>query len=132
MSNREKALFSKWDEQRRRELEARQSAAPEPIESGSHPTSVIIYSAKFDIDFPGEQGGSCVTSSLTAHIWKIKCAVGDTGKSAEDVLVVLEAMKTEVNVEAEEENVGRKVAGFGRGVREGSTVQAGDPLVYFE
>ena len=47
-------------------------------------------------------GGECVTSSLTAHIWKIGCAVGDIIKSAEHVLVVLEAMKTEVSIEAGE------------------------------
>ena len=58
--------------------------------------------------------------------------VGDVVKSGEDVLVILEAMKTEVNVTAGEGNVGRRVAGFGQGLREGSTVQAGTPLVYFE
>ena len=41
-------------------------------------------------------------------------------------------MKTEVNVEAEEENIGRKIVGFGPGIQEGGTVQAGDPLVYFD
>ncbi|EJF56376.1 urea carboxylase [Dichomitus squalens LYAD-421 SS1] len=110
---REKVLFAEWDQQRREELEARRSAVPEPID-------------------PGGDGGPCVTSSLTAQVWKIKCSIGDVVKSAGDVLIILEAMKTEVNVQAEEENVGRKVVGFGRGVREGGTVQAGDPLVYFE
>ncbi|KAI8976308.1 urea carboxylase [Trametes punicea] len=79
-----------------------------------------------------EARGDFVASSLTAHVWKIKCAVGDVVRSAEDVLVILEAMKTEVNIEAGEEFVGRRIKGFGRGVAEGATVQAGDPLVYFE
>ena len=78
------------------------------------------------------EGASCTTSSLSAHIWKIKCAVGDVVESEDDVLVILEAMKTEVNVTAGEENVGRRVVGFGQGVREGSIVQAGAPLVYFK
>ena len=71
-----------------------------------------------------------MTSSLAAHVWRIKCAIGDVIRTAEDV--VLEAMKTEVNVEAGDENVGRRVKGFGRDVREGATVQAGDALVSFE
>ena len=66
-----------------------------------------------------EESGEFVASSLTAHVWKIKCAVGDVIKTAEDVLIILEAMKTEVNVEAGEDFVGRKVKGFGRGVKEG-------------
>ncbi|KAI1787216.1 allophanate hydrolase subunit 2-domain-containing protein, partial [Ganoderma leucocontextum] len=74
---------------------------------------------------------ACVTSSLSARIWKIRCAVGDVVKS-EDVLIILEAMKTEVNVTADEENVGRRVVGFGQDIREGSIVQAGTSLVYFE
>ncbi|KAI0759541.1 urea carboxylase [Trametes elegans] len=76
--------------------------------------------------------GEALASSLSAHVWKIKCAVGDVVKTAEDILIILEAMKTEVNVEAGEEFVGRKVKGFGRGVKEGGSVSAGDPLVYFE
>lgn len=52
--------------------------------------------------------------------------------SAEEVLVVLEAMKTEIGVEAGEENVGRTVKAFGSGVRPGALVKAGDVLVVFE
>ncbi|PIL26818.1 hypothetical protein GSI_11079 [Ganoderma sinense ZZ0214-1] len=110
---REKALFGKWDAQRREELEARRSEDLTPVA-------------------PGLEGAACTTSSLTAHIWKIRCAVGDVIKSDGEILVILEAMKTEVNVTAGEENVGRRVVGFGQGVREGSVVQAGAPLVYFE
>ncbi|KAH9850513.1 urea carboxylase [Lenzites betulinus] len=111
---RERELFTQWDLQRRAELDARQAQAS--VADG--PT--------------GDESGACVASSLTAHIWKIKCAPGDVVNSAEQVLVILEAMKTEVNIEAGEEHVGRRVKGFGRGVREGGSVSAGDPLVYFE
>ena len=49
----------------------------------------------------------------------------------DQVLLILEAMKTEINVLAGEENVGLKVSGFAKGIREGTTVQAGDKLVFF-
>ena len=57
---------------------------------------------------------------------------GDVVKTADDVLVVLEAMKTEVNVAAGAENVGRTVRGFGKNVHPGAQVQAGDVLVVLE
>lgn len=41
-------------------------------------------------------------------------------------------MKTEINVEAGEENVGRKVLGFGKGVREGAQVSPGEVLVVLQ
>ncbi len=78
-----------------------------------------------------DEGGDCLTSSLSAHVWKIKCAVGDRVTSAEQVLFILEAMKTEVDIEAGEENVGRTVKGLGRDVKEGGAIQAGDVLIYF-
>ena len=52
--------------------------------------------------------------------------------SAEQVLVILEAMKTEVNIEAGEEFVGRRIKGFGRDIREGGSVHAGEAMVYFD
>ncbi|KAI0739997.1 urea carboxylase [Daedaleopsis nitida] len=113
---RERESFASWDCRRREEMETRR-AAP----STDNPP----------LDDRGERG-PCVTASLTATVWKIKCAIGDVVRSAEDVLVILEAMKTEVNVEAGDECVGRKVSGFGRNVREGAVVQAGDALVFFE
>ncbi|OCH84481.1 urea carboxylase [Obba rivulosa] len=68
-------------------------------------------------------------SPLSGSIWKICCQRGTVIRSAEDVLVILEAMKTEIKVEAGDENVGRTVAGFAKGIREGATVNAGDILV---
>ena len=65
-------------------------------------------------------------------MWKITCRPGDVIQSAEDVLIVLEAMKTEVNVEAVEENIGRKVVSIANGIKQGSVVQAGDALVILE
>ncbi|EPQ53370.1 hypothetical protein GLOTRDRAFT_117321 [Gloeophyllum trabeum ATCC 11539] len=59
-----------------------------------------------------QDAGETVTASLAATVWKIHCTPGDTIKAAEDVLLVLEAMKTEINVEAGEESVGKKVKGI--------------------
>ena len=79
-----------------------------------------------------EASGTSVKSSLSASVWKVTCEPGYVVKSAEDVLVVLEAMKTEVNIEAGEENVGRTVRSLGKDVRPGGLVHAGDTLVILE
>ncbi|KAI0808367.1 urea carboxylase [Fomes fomentarius] len=100
---RERILFAEWDAQRRAAQEERARAIR-----------------------------SCITSSLTGNVWKIRCTVGQRIDSAEDILVVLEAAKTEVNVNAGEENIGRVVKGVGRNVVEGSMVQAGEVLITFE
>ncbi|KAH7919924.1 hypothetical protein BV22DRAFT_1022136 [Leucogyrophana mollusca] len=73
-----------------------------------------------------------ITSSMSASIWKIKCRPGDIIQGADDVMIILEAMKTEINVPAGEDNVGRIVKGFGRGVKEGASVEAGDVLVWMD
>ena len=57
---------------------------------------------------------------------------GDKIQTAEDVVIVLEAMKTEINIEAGEENVGLVVKGVGPGIAEGKVVQPGDVLLVFE
>jgi urea carboxylase len=79
-----------------------------------------------------EPGSTSITSSLSASIWKIKCQPGDVTQSADDILVILEAMKTEINVLVGEENVGKVVKSLGKGIVEGASVQAGDILVWFE
>ena len=70
-----------------------------------------------------------MTSSLHASIWKVSCGPGDIITSASDILLVLEAMKTEIPVRAGEENVGRTVSRLGKDVRKGATVRPGDVLV---
>ncbi|THH06190.1 hypothetical protein EW145_g4258 [Phellinidium pouzarii] len=71
-----------------------------------------------------------VTASLSGSVWQIKMQLGDIVDSPGQVVIVLEAMKTEISVLAGEDNVGLKVVGFGRGVNEGRTVKAGDKLVF--
>ncbi|KAG9312718.1 hypothetical protein JVU11DRAFT_7145 [Chiua virens] len=73
---------------------------------------------------------ACILSSMSASVWKIKCQVGQTIQSADEVMIILEAMKTEIDVPAGEENVGKVVKELGKGIREGVSVQAGDPLVW--
>jgi biotin carboxyl carrier protein len=46
--------------------------------------------------------------------------------------MILEAMKTEVNVFAGEENIGKSILGFGKGWKEGASVHAGDVLVVLD
>ena len=38
-------------------------------------------------------------------------------------------MKTEINITAGPENVGRTVASYGKGIREGAVVSSGDTLI---
>ncbi|CAL1694912.1 unnamed protein product [Somion occarium] len=72
-----------------------------------------------------------MTASLSGTVWKIRVAIGDIVMSSDEALVILEAMKTEINLTAGEDHIGLKVAGFAKGVREGTTVQAGDKLIFF-
>lgn len=68
---------------------------------------------------------------LSGTVWQIKVKLGDVIQTADQAVVILEAMKTEIAVAAGEENVGLKVSGFGKGLTEGKTVKAGDKLVFF-
>ena len=68
-----------------------------------------------------------VVCSVNASVWKLVRRPGYVVKTPEDVLLVLEAMKTEINVEAGEENVGRTIEGC---VQEGAVVHPGQTLVY--
>ncbi|KAL0571378.1 hypothetical protein V5O48_010583 [Marasmius crinis-equi] len=81
-------------------------------------------------------GTTTVASPLSASIWKIKAKLGDVIQSASDVLMVLEAMKTEIPVKAGGKNVGKKIVAFGsgegEGIREGGTVRAGEALVLLD
>ncbi len=73
-------------------------------------------------------GSSSVVASLSGSIWKFQVMLGDVIQAAEQVVVILEAMKTEVNIEAGEENVGLTVKWF---AQEGATVSPGDVRVVF-
>lgn len=81
---------------------------------------------------PSDAGDHVLKSSISASVWRVTCGPGDVVQSPDDVLVILEAMKTEVNVVAGEDNVGRKVRSLAGGIKQGSLVHAGDVLVIFE
>jgi urea carboxylase len=54
---------------------------------------------------------------------------GDVVKSATDVLMILEAMKTEIPIHAGERNVGRAFKQLGKSIAEGAIVRPGDTLL---
>ena len=56
---------------------------------------------------------------MSASVWNVRCQIGQTIKSADEVMIILEAMKTEINVTMGEENVGKVIKGMGKGIREG-------------
>ena len=62
---------------------------------------------------------------------QIKANVGDTITSEDQIILILEAMKTEIPIRAVDENFGLKIAGFGKGVKQGQLIMAGEPLVFF-
>ncbi|KAG1772023.1 allophanate hydrolase subunit 2-domain-containing protein [Suillus occidentalis] len=117
--------------QRQAEGTAREEAREtELLREWQEQKAVKAPAAVDDIDV--ETGSTSVTSSMSASIWKIKCQSGDVIQTADDILVILEAMKTEINILAGEENVGKVVKSLGKGIREGASVQVGDVLAWFE
>jgi acetyl-CoA carboxylase biotin carboxyl carrier protein len=64
-----------------------------------------------------------VAAHITGTVWKIECRVGDAVAEG-DTVVVLESMKMEMPVEAEDAGTVRTIH-----VREGQPVREGEPLV---
>ncbi|KAF9233046.1 allophanate hydrolase subunit 2-domain-containing protein [Melanogaster broomeanus] len=135
--------FMPVSEERYLEIEQEFSAGQYKFEIESTVFSMATYTSFMDAivselaEFKDKQaqgvapsGGVCIPSSMSASVWKVKCQVGKIIESADEIMVILEAMKTEINVPAGEENVGRVVKGLGKGIREGASVQAGDALVW--
>lgn len=54
---------------------------------------------------------------------------GDTIKTAKDVVIILEAMKTEIPIYAGEHSIGRTYKQLGKGITEGTVVRPGDTLL---
>ncbi|KAJ8473633.1 hypothetical protein ONZ45_g16222 [Pleurotus djamor] len=117
---RERVLLSAWEEAKRVSVATVNS-------DGGTPTS----------------SGKTISSPMHATVWKLKVAIGDTIQASDEAVAILESMKTEIPVyptgtgdneddPAASGLVGMKVAGFGKGVREGATVRPGDVLVILE
>ncbi|SEH12023.1 biotin/lipoyl-binding carrier protein [Thermoleophilum album] len=67
-----------------------------------------------------------VPAHITGTVWKIECEVGQQVEEG-DTLVILESMKMEMPVEAEEAGVVKEIL-----CEEGQAVSEGDPLVILE
>ncbi|KAF8876281.1 hypothetical protein BD779DRAFT_1561132 [Infundibulicybe gibba] len=77
-------------------------------------------------------GSATITAPMFASVWKINCAVGGVIQSAGEVLIILEAMKTEVPVKAGPSNVGKMIRSLGDGIKLEATVRPGDVLLVLE
>jgi acetyl-CoA carboxylase biotin carboxyl carrier protein len=67
-----------------------------------------------------------VAAHITGTVWKVECEIGQT-VSEGDTLVILESMKMEMPVEAEDDGVVREIV-----CAEGQSVSEGDTLVVLE
>ena len=67
-----------------------------------------------------------IPAHITGTVWKIECQVGDAIAEG-DTVVILESMKMEMPVEAEDEGTVREVL-----VEEGQSVSEGEVLVVLE
>lgn len=66
---------------------------------------------------------------LSGMLNKVVTEVGSTIQSENEVLVILEAMKTEIPLKAGKQYVGQVVEALGEGIKEGQMVQSGDTLL---
>ena len=67
-----------------------------------------------------------IEAHITGNVWKIEGAVGDTVEEG-DTVVILESMKMEIPVEAEDEGTVREIL-----CEEGQSVSEGVVLVVLE
>ena len=67
-----------------------------------------------------------IEAHITGTVWKIEVEVGDTVQEG-DAVVILESMKMEMPVEAEDPGVVKEIL-----CSEGQSVSEGDPLVVLE
>ncbi|KAJ6550228.1 allophanate hydrolase subunit 2-domain-containing protein [Mycena capillaripes] len=75
------------------------------------------------------EGSAQITSPLFGNVWKICCQPGDVITSSDMTVAILEAMKTEIPINAGEDNVGKTVSGLGKGIYEGASVIPGTGLI---
>ncbi|KZT52397.1 hypothetical protein CALCODRAFT_441644 [Calocera cornea HHB12733] len=71
-----------------------------------------------------------IPSSMTATCFKVKVQPGDILQDADQVVVILEAMKTEIGVTVGDEFVGKKVKAVL--TKPGAAVASGEPLITVE
>ena len=64
-----------------------------------------------------------IEAHITGNVWKVEVAVGDQVSDG-DTVVILESMKMEIPVEAEDDGVVKEIR-----VEEGQSVSEGDILI---
>jgi acetyl-CoA carboxylase biotin carboxyl carrier protein len=67
-----------------------------------------------------------IEAHITGSVWKIEVGIGDTVSDG-DTVVILESMKMEIPVEAEDDGVVKEIR-----CEEGKSVSEGDVLVVLE
>ena len=67
-----------------------------------------------------------IEAHITGNVWKIEVSVGDKVEDG-DTVVILESMKMEIPVEAEDDGVVKEIR-----CEEGQSVSEGDVLVVLE
>lgn len=67
-----------------------------------------------------------IKSEVTGNVWKVEAAVGDVVEPG-DTLLILESMKMEIPVEAEDDGTVKEIR-----CEEGQSVSEGDVLVVLE
>jgi acetyl-CoA carboxylase biotin carboxyl carrier protein len=67
-----------------------------------------------------------IAAQITGNVWKIEVAVGDQVEDG-DTVVILESMKMEIPVEAEDDGTVKEIR-----CAEGDSVSEGDVLVVLE
>ncbi|KAF5378073.1 hypothetical protein D9615_007510 [Tricholomella constricta] len=75
-----------------------------------------------------DPGSATINAPLFASVWRIQFGPGDVIQSAEDVVLILEAMKMEIPVQAGTNNIGKTIKQLGKGISEGAQVRPGDVL----
>ncbi len=129
MGKLERSLMEKWSKEKAAgkipmdKVEALLNGAP-PTDPKptflpfSNPTDLLLTHPDPTI--------SKISSPLNANVWKVTAKEGDVVES-NDVVAILEAMKLEISVRAEEELAGARVEKLL--IRPNDVVKAGDPLV---
>jgi urea carboxylase len=92
----------------------------------------FLRNGKFSYSSPSDSLSNSVTitASLFASVWKVKSQTGDVIQSHDEVLIILEAMKTEIPIRAGEDNVGKTIKHIA--VKEGGMVRPGDIVVILD
>jgi acetyl-CoA carboxylase biotin carboxyl carrier protein len=67
-----------------------------------------------------------IEAHITGNVWRVEVAVGDTVEDG-DTVVILESMKMEIPVEAEDDGTVKEIR-----CQEGQAVSEGDVLVVLE